>query len=243
MVNYSKWDAIDSDEDEPKQTRSEILPDRYQHHQQSTALIATWLIEARPSLTEQETAKLMDFISIQHPGIHPHNIMRHQGITAFLEQAEANGTMPSEHALMALGNIARVRSESADAEVAGRGKRILMVAMTALNTLVACQYYKGGARQIFDELLREPDGDLAKQYIGLDFAQDFVRNPPPDEPDDDDFALEGEPSRWQRFRRALIINLMMAVIAAALLQVYLPMVPATAEAPTAPAPSPAGYLS
>ena len=64
-----------------------------------------------------------------------------------------------------------------------------------------------------------------------------------DEPDDDDFALEGEPSRWQRFRRALIINLMMAVIAAALLQVYLPMVPATAEAPTAPAPSPAGYLS
>ena len=112
--------VIDSDDDEPKQTRSEILPDRYQHHQQSTALIATWLIEARPSLTEQETAKLMDFISIQHPGIHPHNIMRHLGITAFLEQAEANGTMPSEHALMALGNIARVRSESADAEVAGQ---------------------------------------------------------------------------------------------------------------------------
>ena len=168
-----------ADDEDDVVSRPSDDADRMTHHKQSMALIAEWLKEAYPSLIDDEVALLLRFVSAQHPGRFDHNIMRHSGITAFLEAAEANGSKPSLHALLALGHLARERSESPDSEMAGRGGRILVAVMHAINTLAACEQ-EGGARKLFDAILRSPKGDVAKKYLDLEYATDCVRQPPPD---------------------------------------------------------------
>ena len=222
MVDYSKWDMLDSDDEDAKASTSApartMTDDRRAHHDQSMALIAGWAREADPRLSEEELGVLMEFVKTQHPGIHEHNIMRHQGITAFLEASEASGHTPSLHSLLSLGHLAKERAEAPEAEVAGQGGRVLIVVMHALNTLVACDR-EGGARQLYDTCLRQPEGEVAVRYRALEYATDTVQNPPPDPRDAPPPEQEG--SRWQKFRRALLMQLAMALISAALLKFFL----------------------
>lgn len=201
------------------------------------ALIADWLREAYPRLAEDELATLLHFVSAQHPGKFAHNIMRHQGITAFLEAEAANDRgVPSLHALLALGHLARERSESADSAEAGRGERILIVAMHAINTLAACAR-EGGARNLFGAMLRAPNGDIARRYRALEYATDCVHSPPPD-PRDAPPPSDESPAAWswRTVGRMLLQQLMMAVIAATLFAYMGPSLEVVSP-PGTPAPS------
>ena len=57
------------------------------------------------------------------------------------------------------------------------------------------------------------------RYRALEYATDTVQNPPPDPRDAP--PPEQEVSRWQKFRRALLMQLAMALISAALLKFIL----------------------
>ena len=222
MVDYSKWDMVDSDDEDVRAVRGapsrDSAVDRRAHHDQSLALIAEWVREAYPRIDDAGLGQLMRFVSVQHPGVHAHNTMRHQGITAFLEAASSEGRTPSLHALLALGHLAKERSEAADAEVAGRGGRVLVVAMHALNTLVACER-EGGARRLFDVLLHAPEGEVGRRYRALEYATECVRDPPPD-PHEAPPAAPGVTAR-RSLCRALLVQLVVALLAALLLRVVL----------------------
>jgi hypothetical protein len=202
MVNYAKWDNLDVDDDDPPPRPKAVPQDPQAHHGQSMQLIAEWIREAYPRLNEEELAQLMKFVALQHPGIHPDNIMRHAGIAAFFDEAAAAGKLPSLHALLALGQLAKERSQSSDAEEAGRGGRILLVASQAINTLVACQS-EGSARQFFDTMLREPNGELVARYRALGFATACLQDPPPDPRD----APPPEPSWCYKLWRGVAMQL------------------------------------
>ena len=55
MVDYSKWDMLDSDDEDAKASTSApartMTDDRRAHHDQSMALIAGWAREADPRLS------------------------------------------------------------------------------------------------------------------------------------------------------------------------------------------------
>jgi len=192
-VDYSKWDAVDDEDDEMAAPR-QLTPERKAHHDQSMVLIAAWVREADPRLSPDETLLLMGFLAVQHHGIHPDNVRRHVEIVAFLERAAVQGKEPSVHALLALGQLCKDRSQDADAEAAARANRVLGVAVGALNTLWAARC-EGGARQLFDALLHEPTGALAKRYRDSEFAFDCVAAPPEDPRD---APPPAEPVTWLR---------------------------------------------
>lgn len=235
MVDYKKWDAIvDSDDDEPRggsgsgsggnaglqqrrKTPARGTPeynDRMSHHSQSMAMIAEWLKEADPRMSSDEVTQMIKFITVQHRGVHPHNIMRHAEIVAHLEAAEAAGESPRMHSLIALCYLAKHRAEDADHEVAGRGKRVLVVAMGALNTLCACEH-EGGAHRLFDALLGEPKSALQTKYTACEFAAECVANPP-DDPRD---APPPEPSLWRKLGRAMMLQIGMSLAMMAVMYV------------------------
>lgn len=239
MVDYKKWDNLDSDDDDDadKARRSSAAANvgaRQNRHDESLQIIASWLREACPEMEEDELAELLHFVSAQHPGIHEHNIMRHQGITAFLEAADARGRLPSLHALLALGLVAKERSESPDAKLAGCGTSVLLVTMHAINTLAASER-EGGARQLFDTMLRTPEGEVARRYRALEYATDCVRNPPADPrnaPPQADASARSwravgrellSALTWRALGRWLLQQLMMGVIAFALMYAFLPL--------------------
>lgn len=219
-VDYSKWDFVDSDEDdeEPKRPPAPTpsYVDRRAHHDESQQLIAAWLREADGRLSEPELARLMKFIAVQHRGIHETNVMRHQEIVAFLEAAAAAGTMPSLHVLLNLGRLCKERLDGADKTVAGQAERILLVAMGAINTLAACDA-EGGARALFEKLLRPADADergVVEAYKNFMYAVEVVKEPP-DDPRD---APPPPPERsWlQKLGRACIIQIGVALLSMAL---------------------------
>ena len=224
MVDYSKWDIVDEDDEpvaaRPAASSSSYTGDRQANHDQSMALIADWVREACPHLDSDAVAQLMHFVSVQHPGIHPHNIMRHQGIVAFLEAAEANGRSPSPHAILALGHLAKERSEAADRDAAARGERVLVVAMHALNTLAACDR-EGGPRKLYDTMLHEPKGEVAARYKELEYATDYVRAPPADPRLDPPPSAASELTWGQKLRRALVQQLLAAVFSALVVRFFL----------------------
>jgi hypothetical protein len=188
MVDYSKWELIEDDEDETPQrptatsapARASARPapsleERQANHDQSMALIAEWVAEADPRLSSDERTRLMHFLKVQHKGVHPDNVVRHLEITAFMERAEVDGQEPASlHALLALAHLCKRRSEDADRDVAAQGNRVLVAVMGALNTLWAAKL-EGGARTLFDKLLKEPQGELARRYREMEFALDVVR--------------------------------------------------------------------
>ena len=225
MVDYTKWNDVDDDDDDDGKPRQAAvsaasMDDRRANHEQSLSLIAGWVREACPHLVDDDVAQLMHFLSVQHPGIHEHNIMRHQGITAFLEAAEAAGKAPTPRSLFALGHLAKERSEAADRDMASRGERVLVVAMHALNTLVACRS-EGGARKLFATLLGDPAGQVAVRYKALEFATDYVRSPPPEPVVGLAPSTEPELTWLQKLGRIFLQQLSMAVITAVVVKCFL----------------------
>ena len=238
MVDYSRWDSIE-DEDE---VRTQAVPspapplsskspppayvDRTAHHQESLKLIAGWIREAEPGLKDDELTQVMKFITVQHRGIHSDNIVRYREIIGWCEAAEAEGTMPSLHTLLALGAYARAKFDDPDKEVAGKGERVMLVAMCAINTLAAIQK-EGGARPLFEQLLRAPNGDVCKRYKDLAFGTDAIHDPPPDPrrhkgrpgsaPGEDAVAASMSAylgNTWlERLGRALLIQLVVVFLA------------------------------
>lgn len=153
--------------------------DKQAHHDESMALIARWTQESYPRLTEGQLRQTLAFIAVQHRGIHPNNLLRHREIVAFLEKADAEGKPPNLHALLALANLAQKRLGDADAVVKGQAERILMVSMQAINTMVACAD-EGGARRLFDECLRNAEGEVCRSYLAMRYAIETVTSPPID---------------------------------------------------------------
>lgn len=206
-VDYSKWDHFDDDDDLPLRTgpassttlaklQSNGQPivterQRMANHEESLRLIAEWVKQAYPRIPADNVTQLIRFITLQHRGIHPDNARRAAEITAFLETRDA--ALGSEletrkeddllHALLALGHLCSQKASLADGSVDDNEKAkangVLTVVHGALNTLWAARV-EGGARRLFDQLLKEPEGTLAKRYRALEFALDCVRNPPED---------------------------------------------------------------
>lgn len=212
MVNYSKWDNIDDEDDvaAPPDPGSASLARRQDHHKQSLQLIAGQLKEAWPLLTDEQTAHLLQFVTTQHRGICPDNIKRATEIVGFVEAKQA----PSAKPLHALALLVRQCATDAagDAVMSDeQARRVFEVALCALNTVVACEA-AGGARALFDELVREPDGATAERYRSCAFASEVLNGPPPDLYDE---PPEPEPKSWP-FMRALGWQLLVTLFSCAL---------------------------
>ena len=117
---------------------------------------------------------------------------------------------------------------------------MLVVAMHAINTLAACER-EGGARKLFAELLSAPDGELARRYRALEFATDCVAEPPPDPRDAPPPADADSGWSWRTFGRGLLQQLMCALIAAALIQVFLEPMDVAARLPPSVKPETTGH--
>ena len=206
MVDYSKWDNLDVDDDDavapPDPTAN--LAARQDHHKQSLQLIAGQLREAWPPLTDEQTAHLLQFVTTQHRGIHPNNIKRATEIVGFVEAKQA----PSAKPLHALALLVRQRATEATDGISTsaasapmseeQARRVFEVALCALNTVVAIEA-SGGARALFDELVREPEGETAERYTSYAFASEVLQGAPPDLYDE---PPEPDPKSWP-FLRAL----------------------------------------
>jgi len=234
-VDYSKWDHLDDEDDIPPvkvagssttlakpASGSPAMTDRekFSNHNQSMRLIAEWVKEAYPRISADGVTQLIKFITLQHRGIHKDNTMRAAEITAFLEAADAAAGPVEErqeddlvHALLALGHRCSQMSgeESLPAAEKAKAYGVLTVVQGALNTLWAARV-EGGARVLFDKLLKAPDSDYAKRYRALELASDCVRNPP-DDPRD---RPPEEPTFMTKLGRAVFmqlgVGLLMSVI-------------------------------
>lgn len=197
MVNYSKWDNIKDDDDDVAAPRNPNanLAVRQDHHKQSLQLIAGQLREAWPPLTDEQTAHLLQFVTTQHRGIHPDNIKRATEIVGFVEAKQA----PSPKPLHALALLVRQRAAEAtdDATTSEeQARRVFEVALCALNTVAAIEA-AGGARALFDELVRAPEGETAERYKSYAFASEVLQGPPPDLYDE---PPEPDPKSWPMLR-------------------------------------------
>ncbi len=218
MVDYSKWDMVDAEEEE-KEARG-LTPELLANHGESMRRIKEGLARSYPRLDDEALSHTLEFVRVQHRGIHPTNARRHLEITAFLERAAAEGGKgkPSVHALLALGYDAKARAESADEAERSEARATLPIVMGALNTLAACDR-EGGARALFEQIQRRPDGEVGVRYRELQYAIDLIGSPPPDPlappPPPDEPGLEypifGR-EWWARLAKGLALQL--AVFAA-----------------------------
>ena len=87
-----------------------------------------------------------------------------------------------------------------------RLRQIFDVAVGALNTVAACEA-AGGARRLFDEMHREPEGPTARRYRALEFATEQLRHPAPDPR-----ATEVDPKDWPLLR-ALVLQVIVGLLA------------------------------
>ena len=72
MVDYSKWDTIEDEDEAVAVDRTADFVKRAEHHKASMQLIATQLRSAWP-LSGEQTAHLLDFVQAQHRGIFADN--------------------------------------------------------------------------------------------------------------------------------------------------------------------------
>ena len=228
MVDYSKWDLIEDDDvPEPGEgLPTKELPkhgqpayvDRKAHHDESMQLIASWTKEAYPRQTEDELQLLMRFISVQHKGIHPNNIMRHREIVAFLKSCEKKGKKPELHALLGLAKLAQKRLSDSDENIKGQAGRILMVSMSAINTLVAADS-EGGAAALFETCLKAPLGEVCRKYVDLRYATEIFGVNAPKDPRD---IAEEEASDlwWSELFQSLKSPKTMAILGTVLVGIY-----------------------
>ena len=87
MVNYSKWDTIEDEDEAVAVDRTADFVKRAEHHKASMQLIATQLRQAWPTLSGEQTAHLLDFVQAQHRGVFADNTKRATEIVAFIEGA------------------------------------------------------------------------------------------------------------------------------------------------------------
>lgn len=231
-IDYSKWDTLDDDDDIVASSSAApvrapgpgvTLADRQSNHSQSMQLIAQWISEAYPRIPSENRTQLIKFITIQHRGIHRDNTPRHLEIVAFLEADEAAGPPESRphddllQALLALGHMCAKRSgDDSDKVKKAQASRVLEVVQGALNTLWAARCEPaGGARAVFDRLLKEPEGDYAKRYRRFEFASDVVKTPPEDPRD----RAPPEPSFMTKLGRSVFLQLGIGLLATAIMAI------------------------
>lgn len=174
--NYKKWDDLrDSDDENFDGTDDATVPQAVEANC-SLMLLASWMSEAAPTLSDELSAKLVRFIALsdlswaaKRPGAAP---PRAKAIVDFLEKEGE----PSFSALVSLCHVAKRKSDDKDHGQAAKtaAGRALIMAMGCLNTLHACRK-NGGARNLFDLLKQEPRGDLRKSLDAYKFAQEAIR--------------------------------------------------------------------
>lgn len=174
VINYSKWDAMLYEEDK-RPTYKETAD----VHQESTALISKWIREACPKIKSSETRRLINFITVQHHNRQPTNVSRAGEICAFIDKTRDEGAELDMQKLIALTKLAKKMSEHEEEGMREKAKRVLGVAMGALNTLAAVTEV-GKASWLFDMLHDEPNGEVMKKYKELGYAIEAVHAPPPD---------------------------------------------------------------
>ena len=82
--------------------------------------------------------------------------------------------------------------------------------MCALNTVAACAA-AGGARRLFDEMLREPQGQMARRYRASEFAIDVLKGAPPDPTRPDDEGKVDDHGSWP-IARSVFWQLLIALM-------------------------------
>lgn len=176
-TDYSKWDMLDDDSDDERLASQFVTEVAKHNHGASLGVIKEWIEESSPFLEPEAASCLLDFVRVQHRGIHETNVtVRHQEVTAFLEKAQAEGRPSMLHTLLDL--CSHCHAQIAKEERKAQAERMLPVVMSALNTLWATEW-EGGARALYEKMLREPDGRVATKFKAYGYATDCVASPPP----------------------------------------------------------------
>ena len=108
-----------------------------------------------------------------------------------------------------------------------RPRQIFNVATYALNTVAACDT-AGGARRLFDEMTREPQGPTAQRYKRLDFATELLRHAAPDP-----MAPEAEEGTGWSIARAIVLQVLAGLVASGCALLLMRLAPLVGFQPTA----------
>lgn len=127
MVDYSRWDNIDDDEDDEVPNLRADYTRKAAHHQASMQLIAEQLKQVWV-LTEEQTAHLLDFLAVQHRGVYEDNLRRATEIVAFIEARQAPSTRPL-HALAY--RASQTAKESDDQQQVSQAKKVCLLVQPA----------------------------------------------------------------------------------------------------------------
>ena len=174
VVDYSKWELMLDDDEKRERTFREVRDT----HQESMKLIAQWIRDTSPKIKSTELRRMLDFITVQHRGIHPTNVMKAAEICAFLEKLGPHEQLDIEKFVL-LAKAAKKLTEHEEEAERTRGGLVLNVATGALNTLAAV-YDVGKPRWLFDMLTKEGDGEVMKKYKEFGYAMGKIHEPPPD---------------------------------------------------------------
>lgn len=161
-TDYRKWELLDagsSDDEGPGPTEAAEVAQK---------LLTEWLVEANPGLTAVEAAHLVAFIEVQqrHVGQND-NLPRAKEIIDFYD----SGSAPQVEPLLAVCWAARLKGlDDEDPGIQARNTRVKAALTSALNTAAAC-HELGGARRLFDTMWSEPQGQVARDYASLRYAQ------------------------------------------------------------------------
>ena len=202
-MDYSKWDVLDEEEEEKKPYNLAAA-----QHQESLTVISQWIREASPKIKSSELRRLLDFITVQHRGVQPHNVRRAAEICAFIERAGPN-EQPDIEKLLALTKKAMEASNQEDPAEKQRGVRVLSVALGAMNTLAAINEV-GNPRWLFDMLHKDPDGEVMKKYKDFGYGMEVLHAPPVDPYERD---LPHDLSSWcRRLWKAVALQMIVAIV-------------------------------
>ena len=183
VTNYDKWDALECSDDEDGERTHGVTFTNPKDREKFNAVmfnLSAWLTVAQPSMDHAELASLVKFVATQHGGDGANNAHLHQQIVAAMAMQDAACWERARTALLRLCWQTKQRVDEAkrNDEPADRvtASAVLLEAMGALNTLVACMSSEGevGARSFFERLRDDPAGDLATRYAKYAFAQDEI---------------------------------------------------------------------
>lgn len=171
-VDYTRWEHLDDDDEEEDVS---ALAETTAAGELGRVLLSRWLREASPDILRAEVERTIAFIeaaAVTQPragATHADNRGRADAIVADLENtADRRHSPPLDPLIRAVAAASSRRLADLQPSERPTAARVAMSMHAALNTLLACQEH--GARRLFERLRAAPDGPLARQYLGADFA-------------------------------------------------------------------------
>jgi hypothetical protein len=192
VLDYSRFDTILDSDDEDDQLNETRKPCNGNATNYARGLLSHPLLQAitqdmkddegeRRKLDDDTVPALLEWTAVQQNGASRDNRPNAARLVALYESAAFRARPVQVEVLVSMVWAARLRLEGRHKDMDGRylpaypndaqTKIVMEMLMSALNTLVACEATRGGARALFETLCQDSECELTKKDLSGGFGE------------------------------------------------------------------------